>query len=375
MILFREATLQAYTITCLALAFTIFVVQPHALAADKSAAVKNKTAQIAFTINDHPTMMDEIAKKNKQQFYEIESKRYNLIKNEARTKYLQYFWEQRALKSKKSIAQERRDYFAQHIKLDKKRVDEMLKQLKDHPQFVKLSAAEKRTEVRRYLEGEQERTLLDGLIDAALDSGKLVIKYPKPEQPRFDIKVTSADPVRYGVKDTETKPIDCRGDDCVTIVEYSEYQCPFCARVIPTATKVLTEYRGKVRWVVRDFPLSFHDRAKPAAIAARCAMKQDKFWQMYSVLFNNQSALSDSNFVGYADRIGLDKSKWKACLDDKAVADAVDKNFQSGVRLGVTGTPAFFINGRRLSGAVPFASFKKIIDEEIKLAKAKSRQG
>ena len=357
--------MQAYIITCLMLLFAMFAAQPHVLATDKSA--KDTIAkQVVFTIHDHPTMMDEIAKKNKQKFFEIESKRYSLIKNEARTKYLQYFWEQKALKSKKSIAQERRDYFAKHTKVDKKRVDEMLKQLKDHPQFAKLSAAEKRTEVKKYLKGEQEQLLLDGLVDAALDSGKLVINYPKPVEPRFEITVTSADPVRYGVKDTDTKPISCRGDDCVTIIEYSEYQCPFCARVIPTAAKVLSEYRGKVRWVVRDFPLSFHDRAKPAAIAARCAMKQGKFWQMYSVLFNNQSALSDSNFEGYANRIGLDKDKWLACLDDKSVADAVDKNFQSGVRLGVTGTPAFFINGRRLSGAVPFGSFKKIIDEELK---------
>ncbi|MDE3268722.1 MAG: DsbA family protein [Pseudomonadota bacterium] len=331
--------------------------------AAKTQAVKQ---QVVFTIHDHPTMMDEIAQKNKQQFYEIENKRYGLIENEARAKYLDYFWEQRALKSKKSLAQEKRDYFAQHVKVDKKREDEMLEQLKEHPQFAKLTAAERRTEVKKYLQSEQQQLLLNGIVDAALASGKLVINYPKPIEPRFDIKVTSADPVRYGAKDTETKPISCRGDDCVTIVEYSEYQCPFCARIIPTATEVLTKYRGKVRWIVRDFPLSFHDRAKPAAIAARCAMKQGKFWQMYAVLFNNQSALSDKDFEGYADRVGVDKPKWQECLKDTAVAAAVDNNFQSGVRLGVTGTPAFFINGRRLSGAVPFSAFKKIIDEELR---------
>ncbi len=320
----------------------------------------------AFTINGVTTTIKQIASKEKAAFYEIEKRRFQLVERLARQRYLEFFWQQRAAKNKKSIAQEKKSYFDKNIKITKKQIDEAAERFKDHPQLSKLADAEREAEVKKFLQDSEERRLLDSIIATGLQDKKLRIDYPRPQEPTFDFTIRRDEPVKYGPEDSDIKPVDCRGDDCITIVEFSEFQCPFCARVLPATREVMTRYKGKVRWVVRDFPLSFHGRAKPAAIAARCALKQGKYWEMYTTLFENQKALSDKDFVSYATKIKLDKSKWQACVDKPAAELAfIDRNMQSGIRAGVTGTPAFFINGRRLSGAVPFERFRSIIDDEL----------
>lgn len=322
--------------------------------------------QGAFTIEGTTTTVEQLAKENQAEFYEVEKRRYRLIERIARESYLKHFWQQRANKSKKSVAQEKRDYFKENVKISDADVENSMKRFKDHPQLSKLSEKERKKEIRGFLRDQRERSFLDGVVAAAFKDKKLRIDYPRPVEPTYEITIREDEPVRYGPENSDTSPIGCRGDDCVTIVEYSEFQCPFCARVLPAVREVLTKYKGKVRWVVRDFPLSFHNRAKPAAVAAKCALRQGKYWEMYAALFASQNALSDKDFSSYADRIKLDKSKWQACVDNPSDALAqIDANFRSGVKLGVTGTPAFFVNGRRLSGAIPFSGFQRVIEEEL----------
>jgi len=155
----------------------------------------------------------------------------------------------------------------------------------------------------------------------------------------------------------------------VTIVEFSDYQCPFCKRGEDSAQKVFETYGDKVRIVFRDYPLPFHDRARPAAEAANCANAQGKFWEYNKKLFANQGALSDDNLKTYAKDLGLDTAKFDECYAKKSFSAAIDKDLADGVAAGVNGTPAFFINGRSLSGAQPFEKFKEIIDEELAAAK------
>ena len=258
------------------------------------------------------------------------------------------------------------DYFEENIKITKKEIDKTIDRFKDHPQLSKLDDAKRTEEVIKYLRSNAERGLLDKIVTAAIKDKQLTIDYPRPQEPIYSFNIGKNDPVRYGPAESDIKPIGCSGDDCITIVEFSEFQCPFCARVLPATKEVLTRYKGKVRWVVRDFPLSFHNRAKPAAVAARCALKQGKYWEMYTTLFANQGALSDENFATYAEKVKLNKEEWQKCVDNPAKELAfIDQNMQSGVQAGVTGTPAFFINGRRISGAVPFARFEQMIEEEL----------
>ena len=159
----------------------------------------------------------------------------------------------------------------------------------------------------------------------------------------------------------------------LAIVEFTDYQCPYCARhnqsVLPTIKKQLIE-TGKAKYVMYDFPLSFHAQAKPAAIAARCAGRQGKYWEMHDVLFKQQRELGLSLFQAASREISLDEAAFSDCLNDPAVAAKVDSNFDYGGQLGVSGTPKFFVGKVKnnvmtdvivINGAQGFSAFSSAI--------------
>jgi protein-disulfide isomerase len=147
---------------------------------------------------------------------------------------------------------------------------------------------------------------------------------------------------------------------------FAEFQCPYCGRAKDTVAKVLKNYDGKVNMVFRDFPLGFHDRAIPAAVAANCAGAQQKYWEMWDAMMANQRALSDTDLEGYAKTAGVpNMDTWHQCLRDPAQMEEVRKDMSDGETAGVTGTPAFFINGVMISGAQPYEKFASIIDREL----------
>jgi protein-disulfide isomerase len=155
----------------------------------------------------------------------------------------------------------------------------------------------------------------------------------------------------------------------VTIVEFSDFQCPFCSRAKGTVDEVVKTYGDKVRLVFRHFPLSFHQEAPKAAEASACAADQNKFWEYHDKLFANQAALKVDDLKKAAADLGLDTARFNECLDSGKKAELVKKDTAAGEKAGVTGTPAFFINGIALSGAVPAEEFKAIIDSELKKKK------
>lgn len=170
-----------------------------------------------------------------------------------------------------------------------------------------------------------------------------------------DITVTTADHIRGG-KDAK-----------VTIVEYSDFECPFCSRAHPTVMQVLEEYGDDVRVVYRHFPLSFHPQAQKAGEASECAADQGKFWQYHDVMFENQSLVSGgvTQFKKWAVELGLNATRFNNCLDSGEKASLVTDDANEGAALGVTGTPGFFINGISVVGAQPFSVFKQVIDAEL----------
>jgi protein-disulfide isomerase len=154
----------------------------------------------------------------------------------------------------------------------------------------------------------------------------------------------------------------------VTIVEWSDFQCPFCNRVGPTLAQLEKDYGTDLRIAFKHNPLPMHDRALPGALAAEAAGRQGKFWEMHDLLFANGRALTDENFEKWAGEIGIDGAKFKQDMADPALKKKVEVQQRQGMSLGARGTPAFFINGRFLSGAQPVDAFKKVIDEEMKRA-------
>jgi protein-disulfide isomerase len=153
----------------------------------------------------------------------------------------------------------------------------------------------------------------------------------------------------------------------VQIIEFSDFQCPFCQRAHPTIQQVLDKYGDRVQLVYRHFPLPGHPNARPAAEASECAAEQGKFWPYHDKLFASPSQLGNADLKKHAAQLGLDTSKFDACVDSRKYKAQVETDAQAGEQAGVNGTPAFFINGRMLSGAQPFDAFKRIIDDELSL--------
>lgn len=172
-------------------------------------------------------------------------------------------------------------------------------------------------------------------------------------------------PTRFNVP-VGTAPIWGPSDAPVTIIEFSDYECPYCkkweAEVWPQLQQA---YPNKIRLVYKDFPLSqIHPNASPAAMAARCAGDQNKYWQYHDQVFT-VSSLSQQALDSIAAQVGLDTKTWKDCIAANKYKTEIETDYSYGTQLGISGTPTFFINGLPLVGAQPYSAFKKVIDQEL----------
>jgi protein-disulfide isomerase len=195
---------------------------------------------------------------------------------------------------------------------------------------------------------QQRRTSVQKVIDELRTAANLQITLPPP---RVDVAATG--PARG--------PADAK----VTIVEFSDFQCPYCGSAFTTVEQLMQQYAGKVKLVFRQFPLPIHPQAEKAAEASLCAGDQGKFWEYHDLLFKNQRKLEVADLKTYAASAGLDATKFDQCLASGDKKKVVDHDMEAGQAAGVNGTPAFFINGVFLNGAMPIEEFKKVIDPEL----------
>lgn len=204
-------------------------------------------------------------------------------------------------------------------------------------------------QIEAFLVNQARRARFDSLISALREEYE-VVSYLDP--PRFEVAATGP------ALGPESAP--------VTIVEFSDFECPFCLRIHPTLKQVMEDYDGRVRLVFRQFPLNaLHPHAQKAAEASLCANEQGKFWEMHDAMFDNPRQLSVSDLKLRAAEIGLDLRAFETCLDTGEFAEQVAADVAAGRALGVSGTPALFINGRYLSGAQPFDVIARVIDDEL----------
>lgn len=166
----------------------------------------------------------------------------------------------------------------------------------------------------------------------------------------------------------ENEPSRGPEDAKLTIVEFSDFECPFCKRAQSTTKQIQEKYGNKVRWVFKDFPLDFHQNAMGAHLAANCVYRQDPsaYWSFFDDVFQNAPAsLKRGALNNHAKKTGINMGDFQSCMDDPAMKQEIQKDIQEGQSHGVNGTPAFFINGRMIEGAVPYADFEKVIEEEL----------
>ena len=210
-------------------------------------------------------------------------------------------------------------------------------------------------QIQQYLQETRQKEAFDRFIAALKE--------------KYSVK-SMLEPLRFQV---ETANHPTRGSDKapLTIVEFSDFECPYCSRLFSTMKQVEKTYGDRMRLVYRQFPLVNHPHAQKAAEASLCAHEQGHFWQMHDLLFQEQQALGVPDLKAKAVTLKLDAANFEKCLESNRYAERVKKDILDGSRIGVTGTPAMFINGRFISGAVPFEELAKIIDQELPNTDAK----
>ena len=218
------------------------------------------------------------------------------------------------------------------------------------------------------------------IIAGILVAGALMMKGDSVDaEKKVDIKDKGGETVEKTLEPEPSEPVDMvalmdddavKGEESapVTIVEFSDFECPYCSRFYSqTLSQIEENYidTGKVKMVHRDYPLPFHGNAQKAAEATECADDQGKFWEMHDMLYENNTALSVDNIKGYAAELGLNTGDFDSCLDSGKYYDEVQKDMADGSAAGVTGTPGFLINGELVVGAQPYAVFEQAIEKAL----------
>jgi protein-disulfide isomerase len=214
-----------------------------------------------------------------------------------------------------------------------------------------------RSQIAGYLKQQKGQAVLAQYLEQLRAEAKVEVLLPAYLPPKVEVSATGP----------------ARGPDgaAITIVEFSDFQCPYCVRAEGTVKDLLEleKYKGKIRLVYRDYPLPSHHLAPKASEAAHCAADQGKFWEMHDKLFAASPKLEVTDLKGYARELSLDAGRFDKCLDSGDKTKVVQDHAKAGEEAGVRGTPAFFINGRLLSGAQPLEAFKSIVDAELAAAK------
>ena len=207
--------------------------------------------------------------------------------------------------------------------------------------------------IKEFLVAQQREARREEFIGGLRSTSKIDVTLVAPAVRRTEVNVAGS-PVR--------------GDAAaaVTIVEFSDFHCPFCRTVQPTLLQLLERYRGKVKVVYKDLPLDgLHPNARRASEAARCAADQQKFWEYHDVLYAAGNDVSDPTLLAHAAKVGLDSAAFGACLAAGKHKAGIEKDIAEAAKLGLQSTPAFFVNGRLVSGAQPLEAFAELIDEEL----------
>jgi protein-disulfide isomerase len=218
---------------------------------------------------------------------------------------------------------------------------------------VRGDEASGRQQIRTHLQQQKLFARRDEFVSALRSKSKIVMRLPSPSVVRVAVG-------------TQGAPVRGPAEAPVTLVEFSDFHCPFCKQSQATLKRLLERYPAKLRLVYRDLPLDqLHPQARRAAEAARCATDQGKFWEYHDILFAEPPQANGESLRRYAERAGLDTVVFERCLASGSHREAVQRDVEEGTRLGITGTPAFFVNGRPLLGAQPLEAFTRLIDEEL----------
>ena len=316
-----------------------------------------KDGDVVAVVGDRSITRAELTEAAASELQKLRQQEYEILKQTLDRIVVDHLLEAAAKKEGKTLDQ----YLQDHVdsKVTEPTEDEIRQTYEKYKSKLRGQTLEQaKPRIVDFLKRQQSQRLFEDLV-ASLKKGTKVQVLLEP--PRIDVS-------------PDDDPAEGPADAPVTIVAFSDYQCPFCGRAERTIARVLENYKGKVRYVFRDFPLGFHQHAMDAAQAAGCVYElggNDKYWAYHEKLFQNQHSLDRDSLVKFAGEVGVDQAKFKECLESGRRQAEIEKDVEAGKRAGVTGTPAFFVNGRMISGAQPYETFQEVIDDELARKQAK----
>jgi protein-disulfide isomerase len=284
--------------------------------------------------------------------YEAEMKAFEIKQNKLKSILLEKYMTTDPDKKNLSNDEFLDKHIAKGIKVSDKDIDAFIKERKIPQEQINPDIREK---IKQFIEMEKKKQAVDNWLGNKIGKDGVQVFFQKPRRPTYDVKV--GDAPTWGNKDAK-----------VTIVEYSDFQCPFCAKGAELLSELKKKYNGKIQVAFKNFPLPFHNQAKDAAMAGLCANEQgnEKFWKMHDAMFGDQSKLDPAALKETAKKLGFDSAAFNKCLDEKKFAANVEQTYQEGQTIGVKSTPTFFVNGQIVMGAQEISVFSEIIDEALK---------
>jgi protein-disulfide isomerase len=311
-----------------------------------------KSTTPAAKVRDEVITLEEVEGALKSQLAAIESQRFALIEGKLDQLIGERVLAQEAKNRRISVEQLLQvEVYAKAPAVTDAEVRSFI--IQNRARLPQADESELTPKVREYLRGQKMEERRQAYVENLRARSKVAVYLETPVTARVPVS-TDRGFVR-GAKDAR-----------VVIVEFSDFQCPFCQSVTATLKQLLDKYPGKVKWVFRDFPISnLHPAAPKAHEAARCAAEQGKFWEYHDMLFEKSPHQAPEDLKQYAKYLGLDTTSFARCLDSGKQQAEVSRDLQDGASLGVAETPTFFINGRRLLGAQPLTAFRKVVDSEL----------
>lgn len=309
------------------------------------------SAAVAASIGGEQILEKDLNAGIENDLYEAEMKVYDIKFGKLQAMLLEKFMNQDPNKKGLSNDEFLTKFIAKDVKITDAEMEKFIKERQIPKDQINPEIKER---IKQYLEVEAKKVAVDKWIAEKTKKTPVEVYITKPKRPVFDVNIKDA-------------PVKGSGSAKVTIVEYSDFQCPFCSKAAVTISELEKKYGSKVKVAYKNFPLPFHSQARLAAEAAQCANAQNPklFWKMHDAMFADQTKLDKDNLLATAKKIGVKEADFKTCLDSDKYKSVIEADMAEGQKLGIKSTPTFFINGKLVSGAQPVEVFSEVIDEEI----------
>jgi len=341
---------RAFALTSITTAALVLIACTNKVNSKPSFIFKKAPSKDALVkVNGSVLTEGEVFKGIESDIYEAEKKVFDLKMAKIKSTLLQRYIDKHP--SKKGLSND--EFLTKYIAKDVKITEEEIKKFAKERKIPQMNA-ELKKRIQMFLAESKKREAIESWLNGQIAKSPVEIYLPKPTRPVFNVKVGDS-------------PWMGGADAKVTIVEFSDFQCPYCSKAAEIVGEIKKKYGNKVKIVFKNFPLPFHKDAFKAAEAGLCANEQGQkhFWKLHDAMFAGQSELKVDGLKAKAKSIGLDMKKFDTCLSSSKYAANVKATMEEGKSIGVKSTPTFFVNGQLINGAQPLAVFSELIDEAL----------